>query len=266
MTASIFPNFSQFLGIIPELKSTDVHNALPGHRGGVHGMEQQLLDALAFYGYPITRTDQENCSAWAGGSSHMIPCPPVILQCFQLSAVEYLRSRTNRVELIYLAEEEPELLTYKGMERVARVVHHYVTWKDFLYHGVEAGLNLLNATWNATLIDSMGGFVKPSDFLEHAHKLGMKFGVYTIYDSRETSSAGCPAGTGCDWGSKQAEMNHFLGMGVDSLFVENVAESRELLLRFEYQLVIEKRAAVVAEGGAVTGSGALRLISISRFP
>ena len=221
---------------MPELKSPDFHNSAAED----HGMEQQLFDTLIEHGYAINSSDRANCSALVGETTHSIPCPPVIIQCFQLPALEYLNAKTETMQLLYLAEENPELMTYQGMERVAQVAQHYMTWKENLYAGVEGGLVLNKLSWNPTEINKMGGFVKPNDFVRHAHRLGMRFGVYTIYDSRETNGEDCDLTPDCGGNSKEAEMNYFLGMGVDSLFVENVAESREILLRFEQTLILER--------------------------
>ena len=216
-----------------------------------HGMEERLLDTLVSYGYPIGAKNRGNCSAFVDGAVHSIPCPPVIIQCLQLPVLQYLRMRTERVQLLYAAYYDPELLTYKGMERVAAVAQHYVTWKEHIYQDVETMLALVNITWNASEVDSDGGFVKPHDFVNHAHGLGMRFGVYTIHDSRETTSTApavaCANALDCVRNSKIFEVNYLVRMGVDGFFMENVAESREILLRFEHDLIIEN---IMATRGA----------------
>ena len=233
-----------FAGITPELKLPLFPNSAANHD---HVMEDQLLATLASYGYPIGAQDSGNCSAVVFGAVYTIPCPPVIIQAVQLPVLQYLKTRTERVQLLYVAEYDPESLTYKGMERIAAVAQHYVTWKEHIYQDVGKMLALLNITWNASEIDSHGGFVKPHDFVNHSHRLGMKFGVYTIHDMRETISAG-PAGActtvpDCSDSIKANEVNYLLRMGVDGFFMDNVADSREILLRLEWNLIMEEMIA-----------------------
>ena len=222
-------------------------------------MEQQVLLTLAANGYPVNR-DEGNCSAiLEDGTAHGIKCPPVIIQCFEFPPLEYLnRQRLQGIELLYLSAEDHALLTYKGMEKVATVAQHYTTWKEYAYVGVEAELLRNNATWNVSLVDGMGGFVKPQEFVSEAHRLGMRFGVYTIYDSREPSQRGCATTPGCETNNKTAELGFIFEMGADSVFVENVAEGREILLMFENELTY--RAARLTTGGAAGVSATLTTV------
>ena len=194
-------------------------------------MEKQLLITLASQGYPVNGVDEGNCKANISGTLHDIKCPPVIVQCFETPALEYLKSQTD-LELLHLVDD-PKLLTYKGMQRVAQIAKYYSTWKEYLYVGVAAEMTYRNKTWNETEVEQLGGFIPPKEFAVQAHKLGLKINLYTFPDSREPSTRGCAIVPGCEPANKIKELSYYFDLGVDSIFIENVAESKAILSQYE---------------------------------
>lgn len=103
----------------------------------------------------------------------------------------------------------------------------------------------------------MGGFIPPQEIVEEAHSLGLKIGIYTIYDSREPSGRGCSTGPeNCDPENKEVELFYHFAMGVDGIFVENVQEARELRLTYQYRVI---------DADSKTGTGAISRGSINLF-
>jgi len=86
--------------------------------------------------------------------------------------------------------------------------------------------------YNKTEIEQLGGFIPARQIVQEAHTLGLKVGIYTIYDSREPSHRGCTVK--CDPENKEMELFYYFDMGVDSMFVENVPEAREIRIKYEY--------------------------------
>jgi hypothetical protein len=80
----------------------------------------------------------------------------------------------------------------------------------------------------------LGGFIKPQDFIPTAHALGMKVGLFTIHDSRESSDRGCAIK--CENVTKEEEMFYFFRQGVDAMFIENIPESISIRMKFDYEL------------------------------
>jgi len=218
------------IGIVPELKNPSFHNA----NRTSNFVEKLLLQTLAEHGYPINLISDGYCEATVDGGKHPIPCPPVIVQCFETPALEYLKSQSD-LELLQLIQDQAELLTYKGIKEVSKVAKYYSTWKEYLYVGVAAEMTYNNKTWNETLIDSLGGFVPARKFAKEVHRHGMKVVLFTFHDSREPSTRGCAVVPGCQPEDKTKELDYFFELGVDGIFIENVAESRAILMDFEAQ-------------------------------
>lgn len=110
-------------------------------------------------------------------------------------------------------------VTFQGMAEVSLFSSYYCV-------GVEAELAYHNKTYDADLIESMGGFVPADRFVTEAHRLGMKMALFTINDSREPSRRGCAVTPGCGPENKEEELFYFFEMGVDVIFIESLAESR----------------------------------------
>lgn len=84
------------------------------------------------------------------------------------------------------------------------------------------------------LVDLMGGFLKPEEFIPEAHRLGVKMTLFTIPDSRESSGRGCAVE--CDPVDKEEELFYYFNMGIDGMFVENIPETLTMRLKFDYEL------------------------------
>jgi hypothetical protein len=111
---------------------------------------------------------------------------------------------------------------------------------------------------NNLLLDSKGGFIDPKQIVGQAHALGLKVGIYTIYDSREPSNRGCGIGQ-CEPENKEMELFYYFDMGVDGMFVENVGEARELRMTYQYRIVDggdgdggDKNSGVAATGSMIS--------------
>ncbi|CAG7721823.1 unnamed protein product, partial [Allacma fusca] len=216
------------IGIVPELKNPSFHNA----NRPPNFMETLLLQTLARNGHPLNSHYCGNCEATVHGSKYPIPCPHVIVQCLETPTLVYLKSKSD-LELLQLVDYQAELLTYEGIKEVAKVAKYYSTSKEYLYVGVAPDLRYNNVTFNKTLVSSLGGFVPPREFAKEVHRHGMKIALYTISDSREPSTRGCAIVPGCEPANKTKEMDYFFKLGVDGLFIENVAESLAILMDFK---------------------------------
>ncbi|CAG7733545.1 unnamed protein product, partial [Allacma fusca] len=193
------------IGVVPEIKNPAFHN---NGKSEPNFMEKRLLENLYNAGYPRKNDSRTNCSANIDGATFPIPCPPVIIQSFELPSLQYLKPNTN-FDLLQLIDDDAPLLTYKGMEEISKVAQYYAPWKEYLYVGADADLKFNNKTWNQTEIDSLGGFVPPTEFPKVAHDLGMKIVLYTINDSHEKSTLGCANVTGCEAKNKTKELDYF---------------------------------------------------------
>jgi glycerophosphoryl diester phosphodiesterase len=222
------------IGIVPELKVPTFHN----QNRSENFMEKLLLQTLSAHGYPVNLISDGYCEATVDGKKKPIPCPPVIVQCFETPALAYLKSQSD-LELLQLIQDQADLLTYKGIEEVGKIAKYYSTWKEYLYVGVAADMKYNNKTWNQTLIDSLGGFVPPRKFAKEVHRHGMKIVLFTIHDSREPSTRGCAVVPGCEPENKTLELDYFFDLGVDGIFIENVAESRAILSGYEDRVEVE---------------------------
>lgn len=67
-----------------------------------------------------------------------------------------------------------------------------------------------------------------------AHRHGVKMTLFTIPDSRESSGRGCALE--CDPTNKEEEMFYYFNLGVDGMFVENIPESSNLRMKYDYEL------------------------------
>lgn len=67
------------------------------------------------------------------------------------------------------------------------------------------------------------------------HSVGVKVFIYTIYDSREASRRGCTVV--CDPENKETELFYYFDMGVDGMFSENLPETREIRMKYQYEKI-----------------------------
>jgi len=200
-------------------------------------MENLVLNTLKEYGYPVKQGDVPNCKYNNSGAIVDIQCGDVIIQSFEIDCIKYLHNQTN-VDLLMLANPyNLEQLTFNGIKDVASVAQHFHLSKELLHTGILAALRRYNYSYDENLIASLGGFMEPGEIVNEGHKLNLKIGIYTIYDSRENSGRGCDIE--CEPQDKEKELFYFFEMGVDGLFVENIQEALELRMKFDYNLQIE---------------------------
>lgn len=196
-------------------------------------MEDLFLDVLRSNGYALYSSEKTSCQAVFDNVNETISCPPVIIQNFDKNALEYISTRTD-LDLMMVVHPDLPWVTFQGMEEVSNFSSYYCVWKEYMYVGVEAELAYHNKTYNVELIKSMGGFVPARQFVSEAHRLGMKMALFTINDSREPSRRGCAITPGCEPENKKEELFYFFEMGVDAIFIESLAESREMRMEFDF--------------------------------
>lgn len=226
--------FAYFLGIIPELKHPSFHNRNMTN----HYMENQFLTVLLTNGYPLLSHMPDACVANISAGTNQvvqIPCPPLIIQNFDRNVLEYFSGVTNHI-LMLVVHPDLQYLTYKGFESVANFIQYYCVWKEYMYVGVEAELNYTNFEYDHDFIANLGGFMPPEEFVLQAHKRGIKMALFTINDSRENSRRGCAINPGCDPENKTEELFFFFDMGLDGMFIENIGETREMRMEFDFLL------------------------------
>ena len=211
-------------GIAPELKTPHTFNAYRSP----HFMENKLLSKLREYGYAVGQNDTENCFA----GQNRIPCPPIVIQSFEFPTIEYL-SNLTKIDLVMLVWDDPQFLTRKGIQKIAKVAQYYSIWKESVFTGAESFLRHANKRQvdgsEGQTTEEDGGFIPPHEFAQFVHKEGLKLVIYTVYDSREPSYLLGTERNNVTVESKKAEMQKYFDVGVDGIFVENVAESRAIL-------------------------------------
>ncbi|XP_037033745.1 glycerophosphodiester phosphodiesterase GDPD6-like [Bradysia coprophila] len=220
------------IGIIPELKHPSFRNR---NSSNPHFMEDVFLNSLTANGYALNATQSPQCRAIFDNVNATINCPPVIIQNFDKNALAYISTQTD-LDLMMVVHPDLPWVTFQGMAEVSLFSRYYCVWKEYMYVGVEAELAYNNKTYDAELIESMGGFVPAKEFVTEAHRLGMKMALFTINDSREPSRRGCAITPGCDPDDKEEELFYFFEMGVDAIFIESLAESREIRMKFDFQI------------------------------
>lgn len=192
-----------------------------------------MLDALTTNGYSLYSSQKSWCQATFDNINQTIICPPVIIQNFDKNALEYISTQTD-LDLMMVVHPDIPWVTFQGMREVSSFSSYYCVWKEYMYVGVEAELAYHNKTYDVRLIESMGGFIPAHQFVTEAHRLGMKMALFTINDSREPSRRGCAVTPGCEQENKQEELFYFFEMGVDAIFIESLAESREMRMKFDF--------------------------------
>lgn len=217
-------------GIIPELKHPSFRNR---NCSNVHFMEDVFLDTLKLNGYSLNSSQESSCRATFDNINKTINCPPVIIQNFDKNALEYISTKTD-MDLMMVVDPDFPWLTFQGMKEVSSFSTYYCVWKEYMYVGVEADIAYRNRTYDVEMIESMGGFVPAREFATEAHRLGMKMALFTINDSREPSRRGCAVTPGCEPENKEEELFYFFEMGVDAIFIESLAESREMRMKFDF--------------------------------
>lgn len=136
------------VGIIPELKHPMFHNQI--FNSTPNFMENTVLTILSRWGYPLTSGTPEGCQSPQDDNA-TIPCGPLVLQSFELGCIRYLSELTN-VDKMMLMDAQLPLLTYKGLEDIAKYATYYSLAKELIYRGVEAILEYNGIDYNKTLI------------------------------------------------------------------------------------------------------------------
>jgi glycerophosphoryl diester phosphodiesterase len=234
------------LGIVPELKHPVYHQNLRPNE--LNWFEDKVLDIFKSFGYAINKGDKENCHARVEDQSTgkitetEYPCGEVVIQNFDFDSLKYLRSKSNLISLVMLNEDNPYLLTPKGLDEVAKYANWYSPWKEYAVVGAEAELGDRRIIYDPSKIAEFGGFIPKDDLVKECHKRGLRFVPFTFYDSREPSKRGCAVK--CYPENKREEFFHFLNMGADGMFCENVPEA--IQLRVEYNGLLNIKAKLIS--------------------
>lgn len=82
-------------------------------------------------------------------------------------------------------------------------------------------------------IESLGGFIPPDRLSDHIKSQNLEQIGYTFYSSYEPSKFYCLRQEGCpSIQDRRQELFYYFDLGLDGVFVENIAEAQ--LLREEY--------------------------------
>jgi len=190
------------IGLVPELKHATFHNSV----FGPHYMENKVLEILEKNGYP-SRLPQR-APLKQGFTT-------VVLQSFEAPAAQYLRKHCDH-DIMLLVDKDWTMFTRTGLDQAAAFATVFSPWKEVFdaRKGPLAYIQAANVTVDRSRLRRLGGFVH--NVVRQVHQRHMRLVVYTFYDSREMPT------------SRTDELDHFFDLGVDGLFVENVAEARQI--------------------------------------
>ncbi|KAJ1645954.1 hypothetical protein LPJ64_002511 [Coemansia asiatica] len=229
-------------GVIPELKSPSLYNR---NRSYPRYFEDRAILTLEHYGWA-------NITKWINREKHrdldLYPklrplgnatLGPSVWQSFDLDCARYLSQHTD-VPVVALVERHPWAFTPKGLDRISEFAKILSPWKDLFVAGPHEFFQANNVTWDSAKIEEMGGFINAQDLVKAAHSRGMELSPYTFYDSHQDMAYLCNnkqqqqsnSGIKCPSNRKQ-ELFYFFDLGVDYLFVENIAEAKGLLQEYE---------------------------------
>jgi glycerophosphoryl diester phosphodiesterase len=233
------------LGVVPELKSPVYHQNLRPDKP--RWFEDKALDTLKKFGYPINKGDKANCHSriedkTTGETTEVdFPCGEVVIQNFDFESLKYLRSKTDLISLVMLNIAKPMFFTPKGLDELAKYADWYSPHKEYGVASPDAILGFLRVVYDPIQIEELGGFIPKEDLVKECHKRGLRILPFTFYDSRETSLLGCSVK--CYPENKRDEFFHFLSMGADGMFCENIQEA--IQLRAEYNDYLNAKAKAV---------------------
>ena len=215
LVADLSKRSSQNVGIIPEIKHPNWHDLHFQSRFGPHYFEDTVLDILEANGYPKY-----------GGNPDK---GPVIIQSFEAKAAKYIRSKSD-VYLVQLIKSNLHMLTPKGLDQVATYANATGAYKEFYTVGAEAVIKYEFTTpelvYDPEQIKKLGGFIHPRDLSKETHARKLEQTPYTFYSSFEPALYNCDTPTGCpETQDRRKELFYFFSLGIDSLFVENIAEA-----------------------------------------
>lgn len=139
------------------------------------------------------------------------------------------------------------------MDEVAKYATILGPWKELYTVGAE---NVFKYEIKADIppdvqkrLDVNGGvkaLIPPQELSKEIKKRGLKQTPYTFYSSYEQSSLYCARDEGCPaTQDRKTELFYFMGLGMDGLFVENVAEAVAIRQQFADTLSVAKGPAIV---------------------
>ncbi|KAJ1675971.1 hypothetical protein EV182_000224 [Spiromyces aspiralis] len=259
-------------GIMPEIKSPKLFNRfMPYPRY----FEDTVLAMLQRWGYGVTPDLPPINDAVARYLNTLTtqPAPhaavalgPAVIQSFDADTVQYVSRYLDPTyaATLRLNEADPTFFTPSGLDLLATYTDVVGTWKDMLVAGPEAFYRSRNYTWDQRKVDQMGGFIPPDQFVNEAHRRGIKVALYTFYSSYQDPNYLCPPAHANGPPPKRAmsvelgdfcpkdklqELFYFFDMGVDYMFVEDIVEAQEARIFYTNKLTSQQQFVVAAADG-----------------
>ncbi|KAJ3148026.1 Phospholipase D1 [Geranomyces michiganensis] len=254
------------VGVIPELKNVEWHNArFAGGGGGgggdgkqLHYMEDTLLDVLHANGYlrrvrssgpdddtryqivELEKEQEEEEEEEDERNGGEMRDGHLAVQCAEANALKYLRSKTEGIYTVLLVFRNTEVLTPQGLDEAATFASAlgirkelYLITPHELFRTLfgQTVTTTASATTTGTLspytlarAHASGGFIPPGEISKEIKKRGMEQTPFTFYSSYEFGMVGADPGD-TRVARRARELAYFMRLGVDSMFVENVAEA-----------------------------------------
>ncbi|PVU86209.1 hypothetical protein BB561_006785 [Smittium simulii] len=236
-------------GVIPELKSPEVFNALfPAANG--RGYEVKLLEIMTKRNYTLNQPPPLSPVMQIGDLlDKILNIKPknydkpnyklAALQSFDSETCEYLGKNT-KIPIVSLDQNKPWMYTHKGLDKIASYSKILSPAKDLLLAGPAVYFEYNKISYNKTEIESMGGFLQPKDLVREAHKRRIELSPYTLPDSRQPSGLLCTKYNDTRFEycpeNRKEEMFYFFDLGCDYVFVENIFEAQILCLAFDNKI------------------------------
>ncbi|KAJ3176646.1 hypothetical protein HDU87_004974 [Geranomyces variabilis] len=236
------------VGVVPELKHPGWHNE---RFGKAHYMEDKLLEVLSENGY--LEKDGERYRVVIGGGD--VERGHLAVQSAEDTAVRYLREKSD-VYTVLLVFRNAEVLTPQGLDDAATFASALGIRKElYLITADQLFQTLLNrpiSPHTAGRAHAYGGFLPPEHLNAEIKKRGMEQMPFTFYSSYDQRMVGADLGD-TPVARRARELGYFMRLGVDGVFVENVAEA--VLVREVFGLCVVGQEAAGVGGEEVCGGG-----------
>ncbi|KAJ3147594.1 hypothetical protein HDU89_005210 [Geranomyces variabilis] len=236
------------VGVVPELKYPSWHNE---RFGEAHYMEDKILRVLCQNGY-LEKTG-ERYSVVNDGA---VERGHLAVQSAEDGAARYLREKSD-VYTVLLVFRNAEVLTPQGLDDAATFASALGIRKE-LY--LVTASQLFQTLYNRSLsphtagrAHAFGGLLPPSALSSEIKKRGMEQMPFTFYSSYDQRMVGADPGD-TRVARRARELAYFMQLGVDAMFVENVAEA--VLVREVFGLCVGEQELGNGVGGEeVCGAG-----------
>ncbi|KAJ3162520.1 hypothetical protein HDU88_006679 [Geranomyces variabilis] len=237
------------VGVVPELKNPAWHNE---RFGEAHYMEDKVLHVLCQNGY-LEKTG-ERYSVVVNDSA--VKRGHLAVQSAEDGAARYLREKSD-VYTVLLVFRNAEVLTPQGLDDAATFASALGIRKElYLVTASQLFETLYNRSlspYTAGRAHAFGGLLPPSALSSEIKKRGMEQMPFTFYSSYDQRMVGADPGD-TRVARRARELAYFMRLGVDAMFVENVAEA--VLVREVFGLCVGEQELGSGVGGEeVCGGG-----------